>query len=512
MRRVLLAGVSLTVTACAMSSSPPPAVSSRSTAPSPYVLALAETPGQCTLWREVAGQRQCLDGAGPAAPPAREAPPVAAPRMAVTAQQLDAPKPALLAPPAAMPSAAMPVAAQPAAAQPAAEDVGQQANLFEEMKRIGMIKASAAAPAAAGLPRLPAAGVAGESAGSPAGLPGLPRSSPIVLAAFEPAADGAARAFAATDPLPAPAPRGPAPRVAGAVTQSWATVEPPAAAANPALVQIAASTPQAHDTAGRAPVAAVEKAELPVVRANTVVPLKISEKATEDRPAVVAPAMPAPAAAARPVGGQIAQSSAPQAVAAPSLPALPALPALPGASAPTAASAPAAPTVVTAAPALPPVPTRVVPVSAPVAAPPLPPAAPNPPAPNPPAAAEPAPAKASPLARALGNSAPTPKPVAAPAVAKAKPAAPEHATKVAAREVPKSAAGKPGAGRYLVVQSFQERDRADRLAQRYHNLDAKVASVTIKGQTWHRVVVRDGATERSRLASDGLRGFWPVTL
>ena len=38
------------------------------------------------------------------------------------------------------------------------------------------------------------------------------------------------------------------------------------------------------------------------------------------------------------------------------------------------------------------------------------------------------------------------------------------------------------------------------------------APVTIKGQTWHRVVVRDGASERNRLASDGVRGFWPITL
>jgi hypothetical protein len=63
-----------------------------------------------------------------------------------------------------------------------------------------------------------------------------------------------------------------------------------------------------------------------------------------------------------------------------------------------------------------------------------------------------------------------------------------------------------------VLQSFQERDRADRLAERYRNIDARVAPVTIKGQTWHRVVVRDGASERNRLASDGVRGFWPVTL
>jgi hypothetical protein len=78
--------------------------------------------------------------------------------------------------------------------------------------------------------------------------------------------------------------------------------------------------------------------------------------------------------------------------------------------------------------------------------------------------------------------------------------------------MPKSAAAAPGAGRYLVLQSFQERERAERLAERFRKFDAKVASVTIKGQTWHRVVVRDGATERKRLASEGMRGFWPVTL
>lgn len=70
----------------------------------------------------------------------------------------------------------------------------------------------------------------------------------------------------------------------------------------------------------------------------------------------------------------------------------------------------------------------------------------------------------------------------------------------------------PAAGKYLVLQSFQERDRADRVASRYRGLDARVASVTIKGQTWHRVVVRDGASARRQLASDGVRGFWPTSL
>jgi len=472
MRRVLLAGVSLTVTACAMSSAPPPApLAKRQAAPSPYVMALADAP-QCTLWREVAGQRQCLDGTPTQVAAAPEPPPVAAPRMAVTAQPLDAPQAA------------------------AAADPHAQPNLFDEMRRIGMIKgtepipaapaatATAAAPSAT-LPRLPDAGPA------PASL------TPSIATVVPPPAPSKAMAFASTEPVPPqPARAGAPPRVASTVTQSWAAVDPP----KPVLV--AASTPQAHDTVGRAPVTAVEKAPalapLPTVRNDTVVPLKITERATDEKPAVVVPAVP--------TGAQVAQGTP---SAAPSLPALPSLPSLPAAasSPPAAVAAPApvspAPVAASSLPALPAAPAPVQAKPTPVMAP----ALPVPPPPAAPAVAEPAPAKASPLARAFANQAPAAKPVPV-----AKPAAPEREAKPAARTPKATAAANAGTGRYLVLQSFQERERADRLAQRYSKFDARVASVSIKGQTWHRVVVRDGATERKSLASDGVRGFWPITL
>lgn len=456
MRRVLLAGVSLTVTACAMSSAPPPAPLARSqAAPSPYVMALADAPAQCTLWRKAAGQRQCLDGTAPQVAAVPEPPPAAAPRIPVTAQPLEA---------HAVPGAASDPAAQP--------------NLFEEMRRIGMIRSTAPMPAAQApsdvLPRLPA-------------VPPEPSIATVV----PPPAPSKAMAFAATDPVaPQPAPVGAPPRVAGTVTQSWAAVEPP----KPLLV--AASTPQAHDTVGRAPVAAVEKAPaplpLPAVRSDTIVPLKIAAPKTEDKAAVVVPAVPA--------GAQVAQSSAPAA------PSLPALPSLPGAAVQPAAAAPGAQPMApppapapVAATSLPSLPTSVQPT--PVAAP----AVPPPPAPAP-SAAEPAAGKATPLARAFANQAPAAKPAAA----APKPAAPERQAK---QPLPRSAAAGPGAGgRYLVLQSFQDRERADRLAERYRKFDARVAPVTIKGQTWHRVVVRDGTAERNRLASEGVRGFWPITL
>jgi hypothetical protein len=322
-----------------------------------------------------------------------------------------------------------------------------------------------------------------------------------MIAAVAPAQGSKALAFAATDMPAAPAARSTAaPRVSTVVTQSWAAVEPLPAAA-PAPVQLAASTPQAHDTVGRAPVTPVEKAPLPIVRSSTVVPLKISERATEDRPAVVVPAiaMPALPPAAAP---QMAQSTAQSAPAA-SLPALPSLPPLPGATAPDQSAAPVA-APVTSAPVPPPAAAAASTRTAPAAQ--L-----QPPVPPPlPAAGDPPAAKPSPLARALG--APTAAPKAEPMAAAAKLMAQERASKAAAKPVPKSTAAAPTAGRYLVLQSFRERERADRLAEDYRKLDAKVASVTIKGQTWHRVVVRDGATERKRLASEGMRGFWPVTL
>ena len=102
--------------------------------PDSYVSALTDT-GQCTLWREVAGQRQCLDGNQAPVAVARERAPVAAPRMAVTSAPLPQP-------------AASPVAAVPAEPQAVAEPVSGT-NLFDEMRRIGMIKPAAGASQAA---------------------------------------------------------------------------------------------------------------------------------------------------------------------------------------------------------------------------------------------------------------------------------------------------------------------------------------------------------------------------
>lgn len=509
MRRVLLAGVSLTVTACGMSAPTP--VAQRPNPPTPYVLSLAEAPqAECTLWREVAGQRQCLDGPAAAqAQPSRLAAPApsAAPRLAVTSQALDAPQ------------ATVSASTAPAAA-PSPDSVLTGSNLFEEMRQIGMIKQQAATPAASapaaapaptatavaqadagalpGLPRLPnmnapalpAAQATTAPVATTADLPDLPRAAPGVVTAAQAPAAGNLRAFADQTPAVAPAAaRNGAPKVTSVVSQSWAPVEPPKSEAT--RVQVAASTPGVQEIVGRAPVSPVEKADLPAVRGATVVPLKISQKATDERPAVVVPDMPAKA--------QVAQ-------AAPALPALPSLPPLPNAASTSSTGsqpAMASPAPVTAMPVPPPPALPKSTAQATTAAPAL------PPVPS-------APVSSAPVSSAPVSIAPAPKPV--PAYTPAPPATPKPGPLAKAapgkpvQAKPVAVAAKAGSGRFLVLQSFQERDHADRLASRHRNLDAKVASATVKGQTWYRVVVRDGAAERQKLASEGIRGYWPTTL
>jgi hypothetical protein len=517
MKRVLLAGVSLTVTACAMSSTTPPSSVSRTRSSDQLttsLLSLAPTQ-QCTLWREAQGRRYCLDAPSPspsaadAVPglpatesanqsvinvgPAVEKPPVAAPRMGVTTQPLE---------PAKRSDVAMPAPTKEAQAQ----------DLFVEMHRIGMIKTPADAKTIA-MPALPPvaakraapeekteANIEPKTAPLPPSndVANLSRVAPGVFVTDAAQPQRVRQAFAPTMDAPiATATAIAAP--AAASVPSWQPVAyaPPANVPPEGLraVQLADADqppPKRNDTVGRAPVAAVERTPLPSVQAQRVVPLKITRKATEDAPAIVEPA-------ASLAGTQVAGT----------LPPLPALPPLPGET-PTAAPSPPPP---------PPVPAvksaSSKPLGTPLPAPPAPPplpdlarvdAAPVKAAPakvmpavvekRPASVAKPAEPEAKVARAALNRSAPVERKAAAPA------------KQPAAKAMP----AKPGSGRHLVLHSFRESSRANQLAQQYSHLDAKVASVTLHGQTWYRVVVRDGAAQRSRLASDGVRGYWPVTL
>ncbi|MBL8566594.1 MAG: hypothetical protein JNM89_12830 [Hyphomicrobiaceae bacterium] len=502
MRRVILAGVGLTLTACGFSATPPsqPTASKPAAQPDTYVSALADTE-QCTLWREVAGQRQCLDGAQAAAPakPAAAAPkappPAAAPRLAVTSQPLDAPAPAVVS---AAPAAPAPHPADAALAE--MKPTGP--NLFEEMRKLGMIKPGAGETTPGFVAVAP---VSAPPASTAPALPSLPAAGQPMLAAAKPPVSNVS-AFADTAPKAAPAPARPAaPAVASVVTQSWAPVEPPKL--QEPRVQLAASTPGVGElqerspvtAAQRAPVTPVERAELPTVRSNAVVPLKITQKATEDAPAVVQPAVAAVSSPVPGAGRQVAQASAP------ALPSLPALPALPSASSAPVSGAPT------------PVATSPAPVSKPVAL--AAPALPSAPAPTPAPAVSssslpsvpPASTGWSTTTKVTHAATPAPAPAPAKVIPAAAPAKQVAATKAAPAKAA-AAPAKVAGGKYLVLQSFQERERADRLASRYRGLDAQVASVSLKGQTWHRVVVRDGASARRQLASDGVRGFWPTSL
>lgn len=492
MRRVILAGVGLTLTACGFSATPTsqPTASKPAAQPDSYVSAMADTE-QCTLWREVAGQRQCLDGAQAAArapvAPLKAPAPSAAPRLAVTSQPLEAPATAAAAP-------------TPHPADAALADLKPTGpNLFEEMRKLGMIKPGSGETTAPGFVAVAPATAPGSSA--PA-LPSLPTAGQPMLAATTPPVSNVS-AFADTAPKPGPVPARPAaPAVASVVTQSWAPVEPPKA--QEPRVQLAASTPGVGELQERSPVTAahtapvtpVEKAALPPVRSSTVVPLKITQKATDDTAAVVEPAMAAPAA---PVASrQLAQASAP------ALPSLPALPPLPSASSAPVTSAPVASAPVS--PVTPATVSKPVALAAPVL-PSAPMSAPAPVASSKPASANPLPS-VPPASTGWSTTAKiTPAQAPAKVVHVSAPA-----REVAAKAVPVKTAKAPAAGKYLVLQSFQERERADRLASRYRGMDAQVASVSIKGQTWHRVVVRDGASARRQLASDGVRGFWPTSL
>jgi hypothetical protein len=182
------------------------------------------------------------------------------------------------------------------------------------------------------------------------------------------------------------------------------------------------------------------------------------------------------------------------------LPPLPALPPLPGE---TQAATPSAP------PSPPPVPavrsSSNKPLSVPLPPPPAPPPLPD-------LAKVDAPAKASPTVETVPVRAARPAVAPEAKISRAALNRPAPMDTPATKPMTKSQAAKPASGRYLVLRSFRESGRANQYAQQYSHLDAKVASVTLHGQTWFRVVVRDGATQRSRLASDGVRGYWPVTL
>lgn len=513
MKRVLLAGVSLTVTACAMSSTTPPSSASRARSSDQLttsLLSLAPTQ-QCTLWREAQGRRYCLDAPSPAAAdalpglPATESatqpvinagqavekPPVAAPRMGVTSQPLE---------PARRSDVAMPASTRQAQAQ----------DLFVEMHRIGMIKTPAdaktiampALPAVAATPAVPDEKTEANIDPKTAPLPpsndvaSLSRVAPGVFTTNTAQPQRVRQAFAPTMDAPiATATAIAAP--AAASVPSWQPVAyvPPE---GPRAIQLADADqppPKVNDTAGRAPVAAVERTPLPSVQAQRIVPLKITRKATDDAPAIVEPA-------ASPASTQVAGT----------LPPLPALPPLPGET--PAASPPPPPPV----PAVKSASTK--PIGTPLPPPPAPPPLPDI------ARVDPAPAKGEPAKVAPAKVVPAivekrPASVAKPAEPEAKVAraalnhsAPVERKAMAPTKQPaaKAMPSKPGSGRYLVLHSFRESSRANQLAQQYSHLDAKVASVTLHGQTWYRVVVRDGAAQRSRLASDGVRGYWPVTL
>jgi len=349
----------------------------------------------------------------------------------------------------------------------------RESTLLQEMQRIGMLdakmKAVGAPPRIAvpetqqakaqGLPQLPMQiALATPPVMAPADLPQLPKAAQSVIAPAPQRAMPVAQAFAAEPVVAAPKPT--AASTPSAPAQAWKPVAPAAT-----RTQIAQS-----DTLGRAPVAPVERAALPAVRSDTVVPLKIAEKATDQRPAVVVPA-----AAPMPI--------TPTAIAANpgAAPELPPLPQLPGSSAPVAQ----------------PMPVAVV-------------------APPPPPAARPVPQPAVQPVAAMAPAKPAAKPVAtvAPAVAKSsgkQTAKPAHSGKLAG-VAPSAALVQPGAARYLVIHSFTDQQKASQTAQKYNHLGATVATAQIQGQTWYRVVVRDGAAQREKLTAGGVRAYWPISL
>ena len=488
MKRLLLAGVSLTVTACSAPSAGPPSTASLSTArhqPSQYLLSLAATP-DCTIWRDAGGQRVCLDGAAVAQPNSAGAQPQVAPTASRTSRitrepgqdakdgpifnrQASAPRAAEQARPQAPERASARAAATAEPAMPAIpESPKREATLFEEMQKIGMLDSRlkvigapprmvlAQAPQVQdpGLPKLPVAGVSTPPVLAPSDLPQLPKAAQGVIAQAPQRPVPVIQAFAQD---PAAQPARPAVKIAQAPAPASASAWKPVEVDQ--RVQLAQS-----NTLGRAPVTPVDRAELPQVRSDAVVPLKVSEKATEQRPAVIVPAaQPAPRAVAAGPG------------ATPDLPPLPSLP--------TAAGS--APQPIMPAASVPP-PPPAVPAKA-VAQPAIQPAA---------AAAEPKPVEPRPAA----------KPAAAkPASAKVQPA---KLPQVAPGAGPAAATG----ARYLVIHSFTDQQKAAQLAQKYGHLGATVATAQVRGQTWHRVVVRDGAAQRDRLTADGVRGYWPILL
>ncbi|MDJ0894306.1 MAG: SPOR domain-containing protein [Alphaproteobacteria bacterium] len=70
------------------------------------------------------------------------------------------------------------------------------------------------------------------------------------------------------------------------------------------------------------------------------------------------------------------------------------------------------------------------------------------------------------------------------------------------------------AGTYLVVGSFRNAENAERLAQKHHNLDAMVLSVSVDGNPFHRVAVpvADGDIEQTqeRVLAAGFSSVWPL--
>lgn len=494
MKRLFLAGVSLTVTACAMQPGTPSSTASASTSRGPaseYLLALAATP-QCTLWRDVGGQRVCLDGAvdQPAKAAAAPAPTRRVSRLErapgedfndVHLTPAARPAPAAAAPIAVVAPASAPAKAQAAARRTPAPEMPRTAavamlgpDLAEEMQRIGMLDSSqrvkhalprvklAQADAAAAMPALPKPPGAAQAVVTPpviatADMPQLPKAAQGVISAPQSVTVPIRQSFA-PDPgeaMAKPAGKPAAARPADAAAQRWQPVDK-----QPARTQVAAG-----ETMQRAPVAPVERAELPSVRPTTIVPLKITEKGVDGKPSVVEPAMQAAPTSITPTS----LAAAPQ-PAAPDLPALPNLPPVPGSSA-AAQSAPiASPAPITAAPSLPAIPTAAVKTPAP-------------------AAQAKAPAIKAQAAKSTAKPAPEKMPLIAPAAAPARSGA-----------------------RYLVLHSFQDQKQAAQAAQKYSQLGATVATAQVQGQTWHRVVVRDGSDQRSRLTAAGVRGFWPVTL
>ncbi|MCK6454599.1 MAG: hypothetical protein L6R19_27695, partial [Alphaproteobacteria bacterium] len=246
-----------------------------------------------------------------------EKPPVAAPRMKVTSEPLPEPT---------MPRGA------------AVTQQAQAQDLFSDMRRMGMIKGTVARPLAtpslpvAATPIIAAASAVAEKTEAnidPKTAPVVPGNDLASLARVAPGvfATGAQRAVRSRQgfaPSAIDAPIATATAVAAPapsdVSASW---QPPLPAASAVPPQPGLRTVQIADagTAGRAPIAAVERAPLPSVQPQRVVPLRIAKKASDDEPAVVVPALPGSGA---PAGmTQVAGTL-------PSAPPLPALPPLPG--------------------------------------------------------------------------------------------------------------------------------------------------------------------------------------